>query len=721
MKLDKIYEEKVYAGVLGKIIGVYLGRPFEGWTYERIMEKLGPINYYVNEKLQVPLVVTDDDITGTFSFLRALSDYGNDPNISAKQIGQTWLNNIIERETILWWGGVGNSTEHTAFQNLKNGIHAPDSGSTKLNGKVVAEQIGSQIFIDGWAMVSPGDPEKAVALAGRAASVSHDGEAIYGAQVIAALEAQAFVEKDINKLIEVAKNLIPKDSIIYQLISDIQDWRSGNSDWEQTREKIAVKYGYDKFLGNCHMVPNHALIIMSLLYGDDDFQKTLMIVNTAGWDTDCNSGNVGCILGIKDGLKTIDSGPDWRSPIKDLMYCPTANGGQTMTDALTESYKIINIARGMHNEDAILPKKGARFHFEMPGSVQGWKVDYKNNLNPLTSVVNRKGNSSMGLRSLEIKYDNVSSGVNSIVYVDTFFPEEIKNLKGYAKKVFFHYNFIACPMIYSGQTIKSTIKADVQNNKPIYCSLFIRIYGKGDQLATITSEKQLIKPNSINVYDWKIDIEKGNPIAQIGVKIESDETASGKIYLDYVSIEGEPNTSFIRPAHVELLERGIPLKEKPAEMWRNNWVKAVDQWEPMWKEAFRISNNNGRGMIITGTPDWKNYSVSSKVIFELVKSGGLAARVQGLERYYALELTQDNKCRLIKMLDGISILKEIDCKIEFQKEYHLSLKVNGNSLYGYLDGKLVLEYIDTNNTLINGGIGFVVESGTQSAQEILVS
>ena len=49
MKLDKQYEEQVYAGVLGKIIGVYLGRPFEGWTYERIMEELGPINYYVND------------------------------------------------------------------------------------------------------------------------------------------------------------------------------------------------------------------------------------------------------------------------------------------------------------------------------------------------------------------------------------------------------------------------------------------------------------------------------------------------------------------------------------------------------------------------------------------------------------------------------------------------------------------------------------------------
>jgi ADP-ribosylglycohydrolase len=30
------YHERVYAGVLGKIIGVDLGRPFEGWSYERI-------------------------------------------------------------------------------------------------------------------------------------------------------------------------------------------------------------------------------------------------------------------------------------------------------------------------------------------------------------------------------------------------------------------------------------------------------------------------------------------------------------------------------------------------------------------------------------------------------------------------------------------------------------------------------------------------------------
>ena len=43
MELNKEYEEKVYSGVIGKIIGVYLGRPFEGWWYDRIIEELEDI------------------------------------------------------------------------------------------------------------------------------------------------------------------------------------------------------------------------------------------------------------------------------------------------------------------------------------------------------------------------------------------------------------------------------------------------------------------------------------------------------------------------------------------------------------------------------------------------------------------------------------------------------------------------------------------------------
>ena len=57
MELGNIYQEKVYAGVLGKIIGVYLGRPFEQWTHDTIIQRLGEINYYVNDKLNKPLTL----------------------------------------------------------------------------------------------------------------------------------------------------------------------------------------------------------------------------------------------------------------------------------------------------------------------------------------------------------------------------------------------------------------------------------------------------------------------------------------------------------------------------------------------------------------------------------------------------------------------------------------------------------------------------------------
>src|SRR5919199_1887157 len=247
MQIPHDYEERVYAGVLGKIIGVYLGRPFEGWSYERIMAELGEIAYYVHERRGVPLIVTDDDISGTFTFLRAVPDYGNSRDLTPEQVGRTWLNYILEGRTTLWWGGLGNSTEHTAYLRLKDGIPAPHSGSSALNSKVVAEKIGAQIFIDGWAMVARGDPDLAADLARRAASVSHDGEAIYGAQVLAAMEAQAFVERDLGKLLDTATRFIPRDSVIYRLIADLRDWRETDGDWRKTRERVVQRYGYDKF------------------------------------------------------------------------------------------------------------------------------------------------------------------------------------------------------------------------------------------------------------------------------------------------------------------------------------------------------------------------------------------------------------------------------------------------------------------------------------------
>src|SRR5579883_2980061 len=532
MPLPLDYEERVYAGVLGKIIGVYLGRPFEGWTYERIMAELGEITYYVHERRDAPiknrtLVVTDDDISGTFTFLRALADYGYRRDLTPAQIGQSWLNYIIEGRTILWWGGLGNSTEHTAYLRLKSGIPAPRSGAMALNGQVVSEQVGAQIFIDGWAMVAPGDPEFAADLARRAASVSHDGEAIYGAQVLAAMEAQAFVEHDINRLIDTALRFIPHDSVISRLIDDIREWHAqAPRDWQATRQKIAARYGYDTYGGNCHMVPNHALIIHSLLHGDDDFQRSLMIVNTSGWDTDCNSGNVGCLLGIKNGLAGLEGGPDWRGQIADRLYLATADGGRGITDAVTETYHVVSVGRALAGLEPLAPKGGARYHFELPGAVQGFQVETSPESSGVLALENVIGHSRRGARSLALRYRYLAPGRAARAATPTFITPDARDVGS--------YDLLASPLLYPGQTVTAGVAADEGNVAPVTCRLYLQRYGADDALVAVPGPEIALAPGAGHEFEWRVPEMGGQPIAAIGVELTADRRADGTIYLDYL-------------------------------------------------------------------------------------------------------------------------------------------------------------------------------------------
>ncbi|MFN8442071.1 MAG: ADP-ribosylglycohydrolase family protein [Caldilineaceae bacterium] len=698
MQLPQDYFERVYAGVLGKIIGVYLGRPFEGWWYDKIMADLGEIWYYQHERRDKGLrdnilIVTDDDISGTFTFLRALEDYGLSPNLTAEQIGQSWLNYIIERRTILWWGGMGNSTEHTAFLRLKNGIPAPRSGSIALNGKVVAEQIGSQIFIDGWAMVSPGDPAQAADLARRAASVSHDGEAIYGAQVIAAMEAAAFVERDLNKLIDIGVSFIPKDSIIYRMISDIREWREEFGDqWRSSREQLEKYYGYDTYGGNCHMVPNHGVILMSLLHGDDDFQKSLMIANTAGWDTDCNSGNVGCLLGIKNGLQGIDAGPDWRGPVADRLYLATAEGGRAITDAVQVTQWVTNLGRSLAGEAPLNPKDGARYHFELPGSVQGFMVEASHE-SAETSLENGIGYSHTGSRSLAIRYQHLAPGRYSRVATATFTPPEAVNMKG--------YELHASPTLYPGQTVRTRLTAHSGNGCGVTVQLYIRCYGAQDQLERVYGPETVIGPADHNTLQWRIPETGGRPIAEIGLELRTNSRADGTLFLDYLTWEGGAECTFTDP-------------EDGGQMWRRAWVNGIDQFDFRWAEPYRLCQNSGRGLLMTGTRDWRNYRAISTLTPHLVTATGVAVHVQGMRRYYALLLAQSEGkpvARLVKVLHDETVLAEAAFDWSFGTSYELSLQVNGNHLQGFVNGKLLLDVNDEEPTLRSGGIALICEEG----------
>jgi ADP-ribosylglycohydrolase len=701
------YDERVYAGVLGKIIGVYLGRPFEGWTYDKIQRELGDVTYYVNERIahHPPLIVTDDDITGTFTFLRALSDYGYSPDITSAQIGQTWLNYLIERQTILWWGGMGNSTEHTAYVRLKHGVIAPRSGSIELNSKIVAEQIGAQIFIDGWAMVVPGNPGLAAELARKAAGVSHDGEAIYGAQVLAAMEAQAFVESDMNKLFDAGLSCVPKDSLIAHLIGDIRAWRALDKDWRKTRARIEEKYGYDKYGGNCHMIPNHAVIILALAYCEDDpgitpgqaFQRALMIGNTAGWDTDCNSGNIGCLMGIKNGLQGIDSSPvDWRGPVVDRIYLPTADGGHCITDAVQVALRIAQTGRALagQREQTVNSSHNPRFNFELPGAMQGFRVTSGN-----ATLANVMGHSDAGTRSLAIQLTPKSgdaSGKDPDVQVSTatFIPNEALNMQ--------HYGLIASPTLYPGQLITAGVSSDVD----MRVTLFVRAYGADDQLVVKAGlPEELHAGESRKLSLLPIGLDGGMPIAEVGLQIACTPRPEGTVYLDYLTWSGAPDVVLTRP-------------NNNGTLWQRAWVKACDDLNFNWGGTIRICQDDGSGLLIQGEREWSNYTARATVVPHMAKSAGIAVCVQGLRRYYALLLCNDQKVRLIKAYchePGVSpaqqTLAETGFAWQLDGEYDLTLTTQDDRLIASANGQQLFDIQDADHPLLGGAIALVVEEG----------
>lgn len=685
MPLPQDYAERVYAGVLGKLIGVYLGRPVEGWTYERISREFGELDRYVPDTRGAPLVLTDDDVSGTFTFLRALPDHGNRADITPREIGESWLNYLIEERTILWWGGIGNSSEHTAYMRLKHGIPAPDSGSIATNGKTIAEQIGSQIFIDGWGMICPGDPEKAADFARRAGSVSHDGEAIYGAQVVAAIEAQAFVENDIDTLLDTAVRLIPADSTIRRVIDDVREWHAAEKEWRKTRERIAGRYGYDKYIGACHMVPNHALIVHALLHGDDDFTRSLTIVNTCGWDTDCNAGNVGCILGIKNGLAGIDAmAYDWRGPVADRMYLATAEGGRAITDAVRETDEIVAIARALAGEPDARPKDGARFHFSQPGSVQGFQTWCDG-----ATVANEEQD---GTRALMLRFTSAATATTP-----TFIPEEAIAMPG--------YTLLASPTLYPGQEVSARVAAPADNRSPVQVQLVLRTYGANDTLVPLDGAGAELVPGAEATLCWRVPDTAGSPIAEIGIAAMGDGTNT--VALDRLSWTGSPTATFARPAD-------------GGTLWRRAWVDGMDKWEARWPQAYRIVQNEGTALISQGTAEWGDYEVAAEISVPLAEEAGIAARVGGQRRWYALLLGRDGVARLVKARDGRTVLAETTFPLELDRPYALSLHANGNRLVGSVDGRAILDATDESDPLLGGGIGLVVTDGCLMTESVSV-
>ncbi|MBP6508263.1 MAG: ADP-ribosylglycohydrolase family protein [Opitutaceae bacterium] len=681
MSLPIDYSTRVYAGVLGKIIGVYLGRPFEQWSHARIVSELGEITGYVHARLNKPLIVTDDDISGTFTFLRALADHGYDAKrLTAADIGQTWLNYLLPHRTILWWGGIGVSSEHTAWYRLKSGIPAPRSGSIAVNGATVAEQIGAQIFIDGWGLLCPGDPAQAVSLARRAGSVSHDGTAIHGAQMVAAMVALAFDRPSIDTLIDGALAYIPRRCALARMIADVRRWHAADGDWRQTLKRIQQTYGYGIYPGGCHMIPNHALIILALLYSAGDFHRAMMIVNTAGYDTDCNSGNVGCILAVRGGLAALAGGPDWRGPVADRLYLPTADGGRTISDAVLETDAIVLAAHRMRALPYAPPKAGARFHFSQPGSVQGFLSD---DSGTPVKVANHDGRLELSTRKATTAKRPARATTATFAPLDTF------------KESAAGYSFVACATLLPGHSVSARLQASAKNAQALDVYLVLTSRDAAGAPLFVRSKPKMLKPGQRAALSWKIPASTLQPILSIGVEFNS--SAAAQLTLDTLDWSGVP------------VARLLPLS--PGDIAPRAWVEACTGIR-RYSDRLLVYQEDGLGFYAQGAREWRNYTATASLRPRLAAAWGLAVRWQGLQRHLTVRF-DTRRARIVACIDGRErVLASVNYAWPIEQTREVAISVQGNACTVSVDSKPLLKTAAIPAWLDEGAVALAISVGS---------
>ncbi|MDR3475508.1 MAG: ADP-ribosylglycohydrolase family protein [Devosia sp.] len=686
--MDRAIQEKIYAGVLGKIIGVYHGRPVEGWSYERIRDTFGEIDYFVNGKMNLPIMLPDDDISGTFAFFRALEDNGYPKDLAPQQVGQTWLNYIIEEKTILWWGGLGRSTEHTAFLNLKNGIAAPRSGSHAQNGPWIPAQIGAQIFMDAFAMASPDDPDRAAHMVRAAASVSHDGVALDAAVLLGAMEAMAFSEARVDRLLDAGLRYVT-DNHLLSVIDQIRNRCAKTDDWHQVRAWIAAHHGYAHYDGPCHMIPNHSIVIMALLMGGDDFGRSLTIATSAGWDTDCNAGNVGCLNAIRLGLGALDRGPDLRGPVSDFMYVATSDGGAGITDAVQQTRQIVAAAAALNNEPASPPQP--RYGFEFPGSTQGFAPCPRHEGRQAALAVGNRG------EGLAVEVKGLSLGVTGSVSTPVFVEPSAASSS---------FAMVASPTLYPGQTVQAVVAAP----PTAMARLYALYYDRDDAIQRLESDWHVLAEAG-KTLEWTIPATNGLPLYRLGVEFGSDTRFDGEVAIRSIDWGGAPKAYEIKGMLVKSIWNLTPF-------WTRAWVSSARHFAPDFKYTFCFSHPFENGVATTGSRDWDDYSIESSIDYSINDGGGLVARSRGHRRYYAGMLKGREALIVRRYDDEVTVLARAPVPVGASGKRDLKFSLHGSQLRLAVDGEQRLFVKD--DVFKSGGAGFIVEKGTIVADGFLV-
>ena len=338
--------ERISGAWYGRIAGCLLGKPVEGFHTEDLIPMLKnsgnyPMYRYILstevpaelvEKYPYPLsqncfvdqikeAPRDDDTNYTVLYQQLIEQYGRD--FTPADVARVWLDLQPKKAYC--------SAERVAYRNFVAGYFPPKSA---VYQNPYREWIGAQIRADYFGYINPGKPILAAEMAWRDASVSHIKNGIYGELFAAAMVSAAAVCDDIPELIRIGLSVVPRRSRLHKGVSAVLENRKNGMSREACFAEIHRQWDEHNAHDWCHTISNAQIVTAALLYGENDFSRSICMAVDCGFDTDCNAATVGSILGMKNGLASI--GEPWLAPIDGQLKTAVFGLEQVSVEALID-------------------------------------------------------------------------------------------------------------------------------------------------------------------------------------------------------------------------------------------------------------------------------------------------------------------------------------------------------------------------------------------------
>lgn len=330
---SKEYEKRIKGAIHGRIAGVVLGKPLEmGMSRHQIKEYLEsvgeyPLQYFVSEYSEkadmhlrwdcipstrgnVAFVQPDDDIHYTLLALLLAEKKGF--YFTSADVGYNWLDNVPYH-----WLWCASRQAYYHMVNL-NDSTAKETQIAEIPTKINPwrECIDGQIRCDMWGYISPSDPQEAARMAYLDCAFSLTKNGCYGGMFVAGCIAAALsAHPTVDSILLGGLSVIPQKSRLAEAVRFVQEKYQKRQDWESVCACIEQKYGNLPFSGT---INNLAMVVLALLHGNLDYEKTITTAVMCGIDTDCNGGTAGSICGAAVGIDRI--GNRWIEPFHDSIH-----------------------------------------------------------------------------------------------------------------------------------------------------------------------------------------------------------------------------------------------------------------------------------------------------------------------------------------------------------------------------------------------------------------